>query len=295
MMNTSLDVGVVIVAHNPGERLAQLCQILCRDAPVLVIDNASASGGEVLRSCASLGAEILHLANNVGVAGGLAEGLTYFHDHEWIATFDQDSVVESGFLLALASTADTSDESVAMIGPTIVDAESGVAVQPAPLGDARFLITSGALCRVRALKDVGGFRPELFIDLVDHDVCLRLRRRGWRLRIAGEVVMRHSIGDPRDHHVIGRLSVRSSHHTADRQYYKYRNFVLLLRDGTAATDKAWAARVGLALAWGPIKMVLFEEDKISKVRSALAGVHDGIRGITGSRPAAESTTRSTHE
>ena len=294
MVISSLDLGVVIVAHNPGERLAKLCMILCRDAPVLVIDNASTSGADVLRSCASLGAEILHLASNVGVAGGLAEGLAYFHDREWIATFDQDSVVEPGFLLALASTSELSDDSVAMIGPTIIDAESGATLQPVPPGDARFLITSGALCRVRALNDVGGFRPELFIDHVDHDVCLRLRRRGWRLRVTGDVVMRHSIGEPRDHHIIGRLSVRTSHHTADRQYYKYRNFVLLLRDGTAAIDKAWIARVGLALAWGPIKMVLFEEDKIGKVRSALAGVHDGVRGITGPRPAAE-TTKGTHE
>jgi GT2 family glycosyltransferase len=283
-VSTALDVGVVVVAHNPGKKLADLCTVLCPQAPVVIVDNASTSGTDILRSCASLGAEVLRLECNTGVAGGLSKGHAHFRNREWILTFDQDSVVGPDFLPTLASSPELSEHRVAMLGPTVVDADAGGLLQSAPLGDARFLITSGALCRVEALDDVGGFRPELFIDHVDHDVCLRLRRRGWRLRITDEVVMRHSIGAMRDHHLIGRLSVRNSHHTPDRQYYKYRNFVLLVRDGTALVDRRWIARAGAALAWGPVKIVFFEEAKVAKVRAALAGVWDGLRGVTGPRP-----------
>jgi rhamnosyltransferase len=284
--NVALDVGVVVVAHNPGERLADLCSILCPQAPVVIIDNASTSGTDILQSCVSMGAEVLRLARNTGVAGGLVEGHAHFRNREWILTFDQDSVVGPDFLPTLASTPELSEPRVAILGPTVVDADSGGRLQSAPSGDARFLITSGALCRIEALDDIGGFRPELFIDHVDHDVCLRLRRRGWRLRITDEVVMHHSIGAMRDHHVIGRLSVRNSHHAADRQYYKYRNFVLLVRDGTALVDRRWMARVGAALSWGPLKIVLFEEAKAAKIHAVLDGVRDGLRGVTGPRPSA---------
>ena len=279
----TIDVGAVVVAHDPDAKLADLVAVLCPQVPVLVVDNASTSGGDVLARCAAMGAEVLRLNRNEGIAGGLAEGLSRFHAREWILTFDQDSVVGPDFVTALGSEPELSDARVAMVGPTVVDADSGRPLQTASSGDARFLITSGALCRVQALDDVGGFRRELFIDHVDHDLCLRLRRRGWRLRVSGDVVMRHSIGAMREHRLAGRVSVRNSHHSADRQYYKYRNFVLLVRDGTALVDRAWAARVGAALAWGPLKIALFEEDKVPKVRSAIAGLRDGLRGVTGPR------------
>lgn len=174
----------------------------------------------------------------------------------------------------------------------MIDADTGRLLQAPVDGDARFMITSGALCRVQALDAVGGFRPELFIDHVDHDVCLRLRRAGWRLRITEAVEMRHSIGGMRDHRVVGGLSVRNSHHAADRQYYKVRNFLLLVRDGTAAVDPGWAARVGLALAWAPLKVILFEDDKAAKVRAACNGVRDGLRGVVGPRAAPRSMSAS---
>ena len=288
----ALDVGVVVVAYNPGPKLAELCAVLSPQAPVVIVDNASTSGTDVLLRCASLGAEVLRLERNGGVAGGLSAGHAHFRDREWILTFDQDSVVGADFLPTMTSRRELSDHRVAMLGPTVLDADGGGLLQSAPAGDARFLITSGALCRVEALDDVGGFRSELFIDHVDHDVCMRLRRRGWRLRITNEVVMRHSIGAMRDHHVIGSLSVRNSHHVPDRYYYRYRNFVLLVRDGTASADRRWIARVGAALAWGPLKTVLFEEAKTAKLRAAVAGVWDGLRGVTGPRrPSAEGAPR----
>lgn len=281
---TTLDVGVVVVAYNPGQRLVDLCTTLCPHAPVAVVDNASTSGADILLKCASLGAEVVRLEHNEGVAGGLSTGLAHFHEREWILTFDQDSVVDADVLSQLTALPELSDPTVAMLGPTVVDAETGRVLQSGSQGDARFMITSGALCRVAALDDVGGFRTDLFIDHVDHDVCLRLRKHGWRLRITDKVVMRHTIGASRDHHVAGRVSVRTSHHVADRQYYKYRNFVLLVRDGTALVDRLWAVRVGAALAWGPAKVLLFEEDKRAKLRAALAGVWDGLRGVAGPRP-----------
>lgn len=277
----------MVVAHNPGDRLVQLCAALSGQAPVLIVDNASTEGKEVLELCVSRGAELLRLDANEGVAGGLRAGLGHFHERDWILTFDQDSVVEPQFLSDMASYPMLSDPRVAMLGPVVVDADSGEVLQPASAGDARFVITSGALCRVQALVDIGGFRRDLFIDHVDHDVCLRLRQRGWRLRITDTVVMRHSIGHMRNHQV-GPLIVRNSHHSADRQYYKYRNYVLLVRDGTAKMDPRWMARVGAALAWGPVKILLFEENKAIKVSSAIAGLLDGLRGRVGPRGRSQS-------
>ncbi len=73
--------------------------------------------------------------------------------------------------------------------------------------------------------------------------------------------MRHSIGAKRDHRVGAGLALRNSHHSPDRVYYKYRNYVLLVRSGTPSIDPCWAIRTALALIWGPLKVLASEDDK----------------------------------
>ncbi len=257
---------------------------------MLVLDNASQDGLETLSACDEAGAEVRRLPDNIGVSGALAVAHRRARDHEWLLTLDQDSSVDAGFVRALASSSAARDPRVAMIGPLVVDSSSGDVLQGSPEGSSptrtRLIITSGALCRVAALDDVGGFREDLFIDHVDHDICLRLRRRGWTVFLEHAVTMRHSIGQMRSHGLVGGLAVRNSHHSADRQYYKYRNYILLVKDGTARADSRWCLRTALALAWGPLKIVAFEGSKLAKLGGIAAGVRDGVLGRTGRRPTA---------
>lgn len=284
------DVLVVVVSWNPSTALLDLCTgALAAGCEVAVLDNGSTHGLDVLDSCRRAGARVVALEQNLGLARALAEGHHLAENHQWLLTFDQDSVIEPGMVNGLLASPAAADPTVAMIGPRVVDTGIGTVVQGPTEGsdggsDARLLITSGALTRVSALTQIGGFREDLFIDHVDHDVCLRLRRAGWRLVLEPTVTMRHTIGQMRSHPVAGRVRVRNSHHSPDRQYYKYRNFLLLVRDGTARADTRWALRTGLALSWGPLKIAAFEQQKRAKLRSIFAGVVDGLRGHGGPRP-----------
>lgn len=276
-------VQAVIVAFNPGPSLERVCEALISGGvPVLVVDNASTSGADVLAACEAGGAVVLALPTNVGVSGGLAAGLARTQ-LEWLLTFDQDSVADDDFLEALLSSSATLDERIAVVGPNIVDEASGDLLQGHPWTEAvtaPLVMTSGALCRVSALHSVGGFREDLFIDHVDHDICLRLRKQGHLIAIEPTAVLQHSVGNMRTHQVAG-VDVRNSHHSADRQYFKYRNFLLLLRDGTAFTDLHWTLRTLLALLWGPLKILVFEDDKAAKLTGVAAGVRDGVLGRAG--------------
>lgn len=277
----------VVVTFNPGPLLPQLCAALVEAAAVvLVVDNASVAGREALEAAEQVGAHVLRLSENRGVSGALNVGLARARGVRWLLTFDQDSVVEPGFVRALLGSAPSRDDQVAIVAPKILDAASGRILQGQTFAEptpARLVITSGALCRVAALESVDGFREDLFIDHVDHDICLRLRRRGWGIWITPSAVMQHSIGAMRASQVVPGLTVRNLHHSADRAYYKYRNFLLLVRSGTASVDRRWAARTAMALAWGPIKVLLFETEKKAKIAATGAGVLDGLRGHGGRR------------
>ncbi|MGY2876235.1 rhamnosyltransferase [Marmoricola sp. URHA0025 HA25] len=281
-------VHALVVSFNPGPKLASLVETLRHDGlPVSVVDNGSSSGLTDLDACTEMGATVAFLGENTGIAGALSAGERLAAPSDWLLTFDQDSVIEPGFVHQLLSSEAVADESVAIVAPCIFDDRSGNVLQGriAEISAHRvpLAMTSGALTRRTALKAVGGYREELFIDHVDHDICLRLRRAGYSIALEPKARMRHSVGSMSEHH-FGTLTIRASHHAADRQYYKYRNFVLILRSRIALIDTPWALRTVVSLVVAPLKILAFEKDKVHKLAAVVAGLRDGIMGRGGRRP-----------
>ena len=282
----SLRAGVV--SFQPPESLVSLCSsLVAQGCHVSVVDNGSSSGAEVLAACERAGADVVRLGRNAGVSGALSALVDMVTDEEWLLTFDQDSAVTDDFVTRLTSSPAVADPRVAVVGPMVRDERSGVLLQGDAAATAVYdvlgVITSGSLCRTRALHQVG-VRSDLFIDYVDWDLCLRLRAAGWRVVVEPSAVMLHSIGAARTHRVAGGLKVRASHHSADRQYYRYRNFLLLARAGTLRAEPRWALRHAAALTWGPLKIAILERDRGAKLRAIATGVRDGLRGRGGPRP-----------
>ncbi len=287
-----LQVRAAIVAFDPGPALVDLCRALrASNVSVHVIDNASVAGLDALAGAEALGATVTRLATNTGIAGALNVALDAAAPDEWLLTLDQDSRLLPDVLGILAGSSAVLDPRVAIVAPVVRDEGSDDVVQGAPEEPSWYLVdrvlTSGALCRVAALRDVGGFREELFIDLVDWDLCLRLRASGWSLAIEPAATLLHSLGSATRHQVPVMGEVVTTNHTADRQYYKVRNFLLLAREGTLGAEPTWAARTGLGLVLGVAKVAAFETDKRAKISAMIHGLSDGLAGRTGARPAAD--------
>lgn len=290
-------LSVGIVSYEPPKSLVALCaSLIAQDCRVRLVDNGSTTGADVLAACERAGALVVRLGRNTGVSGALAALLDAAAGDEWLLTLDQDSRLPGDFVRLMTGSATAADPRVAVVGPVVRDELSGDLLQgdptPTTAYDVLGVITSGSLCRTSALREVGGIRADLFIDFVDWDLCLRLRAAGWRVVIEPAAVLLHSLGATRTHRVAW-VGVHASHHSADRQYYKYRNFLLLARAGTLRGEPRWAARQAAALAWGPLKILLLERDRVAKLRAVVAGVRDGLRGRGGSRPTGDDVRPST--
>jgi GT2 family glycosyltransferase len=288
-------VGAAIVSYNPSSSLVRLVtELVAADIPVEVVDNASTSGSDVLDECAAVGATLTLLDTNTGVAGALDLALEHT-TADWLLTFDQDSVLTAHTLDQLLGSGATESVRTAIVAPVVRDETTARLLQGDPgqkhWYETRRAITSGSLCRVLALKHVGGFRTDLVIDFVDWDLCLRLREAGWQVAIEPTAVLEHSIGKATTHQLplIGEVS--TSNHSADRQYYKYRNYLLLARSGSLAHDPRWSARTALGLGLGIGKVLAFESDKKSKLSAIAAGVRDGVAGRGGTRETRRDTDR----
>ncbi len=284
-----MQVAAAIVSYNPTAALPRLVETLvAAGIPVEVVDNASSTGLEHLLASRDAGATVTTLDTNTGVAGALETALDAT-DAEWLLTCDQDSVVTSESIAQLVGSAATQSPTVAIVGPLVLDQASGEPLQGDPTAKGWYeverVITSGALCRVVALRAVGGFRTDLVIDFVDWDLCVRLRKARWLIAIEPAAILEHSIGRATIHHVPLVGDVTTTNHNPDRQYYKYRNFFLLARAGKLGPDTRWSLRTALGLGLGLGKVLAFEDDKAAKLGAIAAGVRDGVTGRTGSRGA----------
>jgi rhamnosyltransferase len=143
-------------------------------------------------------------------------------------------------------------------------------------------MTSGSLIRADVFAKVGFYDEAMFIDYVDFEFCLRLQRGGFTIVNAPQVTLCHELGAVQTRTLLGwRISVRV--HSAWRYYYIMRNrVVLLLRYGWAF--RRWALRDA---SWIPLelgRMALLEDQRGAKLRCALRGLWDGLRGRTGRHP-----------
>ena len=131
-------------------------------------------------------------------------------------TMDQDSRLKDNCVLSLLKGINDGFDSV---GPNYDNKQIS--------GDykkVRFLITSGNLMTICALRSIGGFDGNLFIDSVDFDISLRLRKAGYRLAIVNDARMEHFIGERNTDNKGDEIF----EHSVIRHYYIARNHYYIL-------------------------------------------------------------------
>ena len=237
-------VWAVITAFRPDEGLlAATAAVQSQVSGVVVVDDGSGPGfGDLLDAIAANGATVLRLADNSGIAVGLNTGLRHALEHgcDAVVTFDQDSMVEQGFVVALTATHQQSVAKGMRPGPVVPEFFAGVSQVHARAADgtllARRAIQSGMFLAREVLEQIGLLRDDLFIDLVDTEFELRCRANG-RVSIAAPgLVLAHSLGRQYERRVFGRrvslpgIPPVVTLSTPFRYYYRVRNRRVINRE-----------------------------------------------------------------
>lgn len=275
----------VVVTYNPGHELStHLAALRSQIADVLVVDNASANLADVRRAAAQTGCTLLENGANVGIAAALNQGARAAMQRgaTWLATFDQDSLLPSGAIEALLAChrSQRDADRYAVIAPAHRDRGTAsdyhhridILREGADWRLLRATITSGSLVRCKALADVCLFEERLFIDAVDLEFCLRVRRHGWLVGEARQVVMPHSIGASTVGHLFG-VRLVTTHHSPFRRYYITRNMLEVCVRNTFF-DPLWAGKGLLVMASGALQAVLREQQRFEKLRAVFRGIGD---------------------
>lgn len=272
----------VVVTYQPAPDLARhLRSVRSQADALLVVDNGSTNAPFVQACAAELGAACILNERNEGIARALNQGVEHARagSYDWLAMFDQDSSLPNGMIVGLLNLVATHPdrERIAIVAASYRDRNLG----GEPVNDRnvlsegpnwrlmRTLITSGSLVRVDTFARVGTFDERLFIDFVDHDHCLRLRRQGWLLLQSKDIVLDHAIGRQSTHRLLGR-TVHCSNHSAVRRYYFTRNQLEFYR--RYGRQEPYWLLTGLAnLAITTLLIALFEEQKPAKLAAVGRG------------------------
>jgi rhamnosyltransferase len=282
------NVVAVIVTHQPDAGFPARFSELARQVDrVIVIDNHShESGLAAVREFVDSERNVVPIFNpdNVGIAAALNQGCRFAAEHtaSWVLAFDQDSIPSRDLLTHVArewrNQADR--DRIGLIGVNF-ERPNGKTLLPAGSGlaDARVVITSGSLLNVDAWRQVGPFREDFFIDEVDHEYAIRLRRSGWFVKVARQVLMAHVLGSPPEPR-FGDWQPAVSHHSALRRYYMVRNRVFLARAHIGFDTRFVMGQLARSVRESAT-VILFEPDKLPKLRAMSRGLVDGLRGRAG--------------
>ncbi len=283
------DVCAVIVTYNPDRAFAQNMRALYPQVgKMIIVDNrsAAASYSLIVETAAVCDAEIVWNQENRGIAAALNIGIKralFSGQYSWVATFDQDSEASTGYCDAMyaALSACPFRDQVAIVGANCSEpmhkAREGPVTHQYVYREIKSTITSGSFVRTRVFAICGVFDESLFMDYVDHEFCLRVRKYGFKVIQAGGALLAHRLGSPTFHRFFGRRFV-TSNHDASRRYFNARNRLIVYRR-YLGSEIGWILKDAFGWTKEMIKVVLVERNRGEKLMNVAKGVWDAMREL----------------
>ena len=280
----------VIVTYEPDSFFESRVRVLCKQvSQVVVVDNSIKKNKADFFSDHNLHANVSIIRNgkNLGLGFALNQGVHFAQSlgFTYVILFDQDSeVYENTIAMMCKISMSIEDQSFGMLGAaykSMPDSKSSAISYVKKKG----IITSGSLVPISLFENVGEFRSDYFIDCLDSEFCLRLRKHGYSIYQTSTNLLKHAVGDPINHKIFG-LRFLSTRHSADRRYYIARNHLVMLREYRNMLSKMpffWfikTIRRSMYYAW---IVICFEREKMLKLKAIATGIKDGLFNKMGKR------------
>jgi GT2 family glycosyltransferase len=303
----TFSVATVTTAFNARQFLPHQMDALKRQTrplqEMVVVDNGSTDGTSEMLGERYPEVTVLRMPKNLGAAGAWAAGLEYAalkKRHDWICTFDDDSIPGESVLQSLIDVVESrrseEGEPIGMVSTLPVHVETGTCYPPLlwregfvkpsaellrqPVWFADLAFASGCMVRREVVEQIGLPRSDFFMDFFDFEYCLRARSHGYKIAVATQVQLAHEVGHARQVRLPG-YSRLWPNHAPWREYYITRNmaYAAWWLYPTAKT-KRFTLRHLARHACGSL---LFGSNKFACIKKMAQGFWDGRRAQLGIR------------
>ena len=286
-------VAAVIITYNVENDFRQrINKLKGKVDEIVVVDNGSKA--ETINMLKELEKEVtvIYLEDNKGIASALNKGIKYSIEkgYNWILTLDHDSIITDNMIKNMLTCYEGLNnelkEKVAMLVPVHVEEKeyqngSNINEEKDSNSYIEVLteITSGALTKAEIYKNVGMYDEKLFIDLVDHDYCLHLNDKGFKILQVNDAILIHNLGESISKNILG-VKLTPTNHSAIRRYYMTRNRLYIWKKYKERFPK-WVLIDKRRFISEIVKIILFEENKFEKLRFIKKGISDYKKGKLG--------------
>lgn len=284
-----LEVAGVVIAFLPSKeniiQLIETCKVfknvyLVNNSPEVNIVNTIVK----LNLKLPLNLIIYDNPTNLGIAQALNLGISLAQKelYNWVVTLDQDSKFTSECLNKMTIAYSVlNDENIASINPLIINHGQIPTLNNNDNNiDIDSCITSGNLLNIKAWQMVGGFEDSLFIDWVDYELSLRLRKYNYRLIQANSARLNHELGEVSKFKLFNHYILHDIHSPIRIYYISRNNFYILSnylfkfpKDCLKTSKDAWVKKL--------VKTLIFQDNKVKNLKMISSGLWDGIRGKYG--------------
>ncbi len=266
-----------IVLFNPElERLKEnVDAIHGRTDMIVFVDNGSANAEQIMDFLSQYdNVSVIRNENNAGIARALNQICEFAEQKnaDYVLTLDQDSVCPPNIISEYRKHI---GENTGILCPLIKDRNHNLdkIESDCDITEVKKCITSASLMNIKAWKSVNGFDESMFIDGVDFDICIRIRKRGFSIIRVNTVTLIHEIGKITVRRFL-LWNVRVKNHSAFRKYYIARNIIYLARKQKSVL-KVMKSYLQVLKQW--ICVLLYENEKRNKLKEIQRGFCDGIK------------------
>ena len=272
-----MKIAGVVVLYNPDVDYISNINSYINDLDLLYVIDNSNKKNKILDSKKI---KYIFNNNNLGVAKALnmACDMAIEDKYKWILTMDQDTKFNDGVIKEMIKyIKDNDTDDVGIVVPwhnTKLDLEKPKEKIDNPLT----VMTSGNLVNLSIYKKIGGYNEDFFIDGIDIEYCLRLKKNNYKIVRLNYIEILHDLGDIEYHKFFGKKYLTTNHNYI-RRYYISRNYNYIKRDYYDIAPEYCEPLNHLKLRL--FRIILFEKDKYRKIRNIIRGIKDYKKGIVG--------------
>lgn len=283
----------VVVLYNPDDKVVNNINSYINSIEKLyLVDNSDKENSFNYKNSK---VEYISNGKNLGIAKALNIGATRAikDGFDWLLTMDQDSsfnnndiqkmkiflekIKEDEFIQEITST---KIETIGLISPLHITAMNSNDISKgidSPLN----VMTSGNIINLKAYKKIGGFKDWFFIDGVDFDYCLNLRKHNYEIVRLNYIRLKHNLGNAVYKKVLFK-QFYSLNHSPVRRYYMVRNRHYLYdmyKNEFPDYCKLELSRTKREA----FKILICEKNKLKKLKAMYKGYRDYKKGIKGEK------------
>lgn len=218
-------VASVTVLYNPGmDVITNLNSYVDQVDKLFIIDNSENIKEDLIEKIVALkNTEYIKNKSNLGIAAALNTGAAKAinEGYKFLLTMDQDSKASSGMVEKLLKIINTSDK-IGIVAAEHVNPDIQEEPKTEVIKEIIYTMTSGNMVNLSAYKRAGGYLEKLFIDHVDHEFCLRLKKFGFKVVKVSNAIVYHKVGEASKRKFLNHY-LYPTNHSPVRLYYRTRN------------------------------------------------------------------------